>query len=304
MKKSRLRLLKYVFWFFVVLVVLWIMFAPPEKTHHRTPHQVDVVKVPESTVTPPSTGDEQSQGVLPPVVILPTESSVKLPSLTRGQSKIAIVIDDVGLDMAGSHRAVALPSFVTLSYIPYSLRLHEQTRAAIDAGHELLLHMPMEPVGSADPGPNALLLELSKDELRQRLDTALASFTGYDGMNNHMGSKFTADADAMELVINELQQRHVFFLDSRTSAQSVGARIAHEHGVPSISRDIFLDDDMSSKAVRNQLEQTERVARHKGYAVAIGHPHAVTLQTLEEWIPDAQRRGFEFVPIKNLVNQP
>ena len=118
-----------------------------------------------------------------------------------------------------------------------------------------------------------------------------------------MGSKFTADSAGMELVITELQQRHLFFLDSRTSAQSVGAKLAQQHGLPNVSRDVFLDDDMSIGAVRAQFEQTERVARRKGFAVAIGHPHTATLQALEEWLPAAENRGFVFVPLKNMVNQ-
>lgn len=300
MKKSHRRNLKILFWIVVVIVVGIIAFTPPPKPHHHEPHQVPVEQLPpvtepvgeEKAEVPVGTSGELS---VPPVV---ETHPVVVP---KGQSRIAIVIDDVGLDMSGSRRAVALPSFITLSYIPYSTRLHEQTKEAREAGHELLLHMPMEPMGSADPGPGALLLKLSQDEIRQRLDTALASFVGFDGMNNHMGSKFTANTEAMELVINELQQRNVFFLDSRTSAQSVGATIARQHGLPNISRDVFLDDDMSAKAVRIQLEQTERVARHKGSAVAIGHPHAVTLQALEEWIPDAQKRGFTFVPLNSLV---
>lgn len=301
MKKSQRRHLKIAFWVVVALGILWIAFAPPPK-HHLPPHQVQVVQIPE---TSPSIGDEQAQTNLGTTSLSPLVPPVaeNPPQVIRSRARIAIVIDDVGLDMSGSRRAVALPAAITLSYIPYSTRLPEQTKQAREAGHELLLHMPMEPMGSADPGPGALLVNLPQDELRQRLDTALASFVGFDGMNNHMGSKFTSDPQGMGLVIDELKQRHLFFLDSRTTAQSVGASLAKEQGVPTISRDVFLDDDMSLKAVKLQLEQTERVARRKGYAVAIGHPHPATLQALEEWMPDAEKRGFTFVSINSLVNQ-
>ena len=308
MKKAHRRYLRIAFWICAALGAAWVAFAPPPPQHHHAAHQVEVTQppliLPPPASLPPPVGDEQAQPstaeVTVPVTPPPAEKS---PIVPKGQAQIAIVIDDVGLDVSGSRRAVALPAFVTLSYMPYAKHLPEQTKEARDVGHELLLHMPMEPMGAADPGPGALLVGLSQDELRHRLDTALASFTGFDGMNNHMGSKFTADTAGMELVVDELQQRHLFFLDSRTSAQSVGLSIARQHGLPTIARDVFLDDDVSPKAVRAQLEATERVARRKGSAVAIGHPHAVTLQALEEWLPDAARRGFVFVPIKDLVNQ-
>jgi uncharacterized protein len=301
LKKKHQRFWTGLFWILIVLGSLWLAFAPRPHPSHHAPKEVPVVQAPE--ISEP-VGDEQAQPTPPSIgtaeLAAPPQ---KIPPAANGQTRIAIVIDDVGLDMGGSRRAVALPAFVTLSYMPYATRLHEQTKEAREAGHELLLHMPMEPVGSADPGPGALLTGLPQDELRERLDTALASFVGFDGMNNHMGSKFTADKEGMELVIDELQQRHLFFLDSRTSAQSVGFSVARQHGLPAVARDVFLDDDMSPKAVRMQLEQTERVAKHKGAAIAIGHPHPATLQALEEWLPEAQKRGFVFVPIKDLVNQ-
>ncbi len=208
------------------------------------------------------------------------------------------------LDIHGSKRAIRLPAFVTLSFMPYATGLKDQTREARDAGHELMLHMPMEPVGREDPGPGALLTNLPPEELRRRFDTALASFTGFDGVNNHMGSKFTADTAGMELVIGELQERHLFFLDSRTSGRTVGESIARQHGLPTISRDIFLDDEINLTAIRNQIEQAERVARRKGYAVVIGHPHGPTLEALEAWFPEAAGRGFVFVPVRELITPP
>lgn len=304
MKKTTRRKLKIAFWAFAVLGALWVAFAPPPKPAHREPHKVEVTQSHEFDKGP--VGEEAPPvpaGTSVPVVSLPEVPPVKVsPAPVSGKPRIAIVIDDVGLDLGGARRAIALPSAVTLSFIPYATRLLAQTKEAREAGHELLLHMPMQPMGAADPGPGALLVNLPQEELRRRLTHALASFTGFDGMNNHMGSRFTADTAGMEMVIDELKQRHLFFLDSRTSAQTVGAAVARRLGVPVVSRDVFLDDDMSAPAVHTQLEQTERVAQHKGYAVAIGHPHKATLQALEEWMPDAERRGFVFVPLNNLVS--
>ena len=267
------------------------MVSPPVEV------KVDPVPVQELPIVPETTGSEDKK--------LP-EKAVELPlapkpTLVKGHPKIAIVIDDMGLDGRGSPRAVKLPSQVTLSYIPYAPHLRDQTRAAQSRGHELLLHMPMEPLGHADPGQGALLVSLSPEEVRQRLDDALDSFAEFDGMNNHMGSKFTAYADGMKIVMEELKARHIFFLDSRTSPQTIGAALAREAGIPTLSRDIFLDDDMAASAVRHQLQQTERVAQRHGYAIAIGHPHAATLQELEPWLVDVQSRGFELVAVHDLI---
>ena len=209
---------------------------------------------------------------------------------------VAIVIDDVGLDRARSKRAWELPGPMTMSFLPYAKDLPEQARAARAKGHELMLHMPMEPSGRNDPGPGALLLSLSDAELRQRMTNALESFGGYVGINNHMGSRFTANRPDMELVMRQLKPRGLMFLDSRTTAQSVGDQTARELGVPSIVRHVFLDDDESVEAVRRKLAETEAVARRQGFVVAIGHPHDATLQALAEWLPTVPGKGLVLAP--------
>jgi uncharacterized protein len=283
----------------VVVAGLGVLIWPaPAPKHEQI--SVKVEQPPEMNAEPETkpVGDEKAQ---PQTATAPIPPAVFVPPVIKGKPKIAIVIDDVGLDMRGSKRATELPGYITLSYMPYATRLRDQTKEAREQGHELLLHMPMEPLGHDDPGPGALLVDLPPDEIRQRFDTALASFVGFDGVNNHMGSKFTADSAGMEIVIDELKQRDLFFLDSRTNAKSVGESMAKEHGLPTIARDVFLDDEITLKGVNAQLERTEYVAKHKGYAVAIGHPHAITLQALEAWIPEAEQRGFEFVPLHTLV---
>ena len=159
-----------------------------------------------------------------------------------------------------------------------------------------MLHLPMEPNGRNDPGPNALLVSLSDAELRQRTNAALDSFEGYVGVNNHMGSRFTAFKPGMETMLRQLKGRGLMFLDSRTTAQSVGDPLAHEMGVPSIVRHVFLDDEETLEAVRRKLAEAEAVARGQGFVVVIGHPHEVTLQALGEWLPTVQGRGLALAP--------
>ena len=209
---------------------------------------------------------------------------------------VAVVIDDVGLDRPRSRRAWELPGPLTLSFLPYAKDLAEQARTAHGRGHELMLHLPMEPNGRNDPGPNALLVSLSDAELRQRTNAALDSFDGYVGVNNHMGSRFTAFRPGMETVLRLFRSRGLMFLDSRTTAQSVGDQVAQEMGLPSIVRHVFLDDDESLDAVRRRLAETEAVARRQGFVVAIGHPHEATLQALADWLPKLQAKGFALAP--------
>jgi polysaccharide deacetylase 2 family uncharacterized protein YibQ len=301
----------------VVLASLWLFLSPamtpPQKSvpvHSRVERASPFLPPPSMSAPPaptmaepPFVGDERRQSQ-PNGVQVPVVSEPALPSGGGKNAVIAIIIDDVGLDMRGSQRAINLPPYVTLSFIPYAMRLREQTKEARDHGHELLLHMPMEPIGPDDPGPGALLVHLAPDEIRLRFQAALASFVGFDGVNNHMGSKFTADPSGMEIIIDEMQQRHLFFLDSRTSPNSVGEALAKEHGLPSASRDVFLDDEETLKAINVQLNQTERLAWRKGYAIAIGHPHAVTMQALENWLPGAEARGVKFVPVHALIRSP
>ncbi len=209
---------------------------------------------------------------------------------------VAIVIDDVGLDRPRSRRAWELPGPMTMSFLPYARDLGEQARAARARGHELMLHLPMQPSGGNDPGPGALLVSLSDAELRQRTNAALDSFSGFAGVNNHMGSRFTAYKPGMETVLKQLKPRGLMFLDSRTTAQSVGDQTAHELGVPSIVRHVFLDDEESVEAVRRKLAEAEAVARRQGFVVAIGHPHEATLQALQEWLPTVQGKGLALAP--------
>ena len=215
---------------------------------------------------------------------------------------IAIVIDDMGLDRPRSNRVVELPAPLTLSWLPYARDLREQAVSGRQRGHELLLHMPMEPVSPAhDPGPGALLTSLPPSELARRLQVALASFDAYVGLNNHMGSRFTAERSGMDPVIRLLKERGLLFLDSRTTSASVGDAMAIEAGIPSANRHVFLDDIETLDNVRTQLATTERLARQQGFAIAIGHPHDVTIAALTEWLPTLRANGLAAAPLTAVV---
>ena len=239
------------------------------------------------------------------------EAAVDLPSWrrfamavpeARGRPRIAIVIDDMGIDKKRSARVIALPAPLTLSFLTYATGLKRQTAAARAAGHELLLHIPMEPRGrNVDPGPNVLLGKLPAKELRRRLTWGLNRFGSYVGVNNHMGSKFTADRAAMTVVIEEVKRRGLLFLDSRTAGGTVGSTLARQNGVPFADRNVFLDNQNDPAAVRQRLSEVEALARRTGVAIAIGHPRDATLKALGRWIGEARKRGFQLVPLSAVV---
>tara|TARA_B110000263_G_scaffold90943_1_gene79530 strand:+ start:236 stop:1090 length:855 start_codon:yes stop_codon:yes gene_type:complete len=215
---------------------------------------------------------------------------------------ISIVIDDVGLDKHRSKRVMALPKSITIAFLPYATDVHIQAKNAILAGHELILHMPMEPNDdSIYPGPNALEINLDHNEFIRRIKLNLDQFGGYVGVNNHMGSKLTSHPESMKLLIGELKKRGLFFLDSRTSNKTVGLDIALDLKASIVERNVFIDHDGELSAINSELARLEKIAEQNGYAVAIGHPKDNTLYALEKWIPEVEKRGFLLVPLSAVV---
>jgi len=159
----------------------------------------------------------------------------------------------------------------------------------------------MEPLGDADPGANALLAGLDDTQLRRRVRQALAAVPGAIGVNNHMGSRLTAEPEAMRSVMDELRQQPLVFVDSRTNPKSVAEATATAQGVPTTGRDVFIDHVPEPESIARQLALIERVARHSGSVIAIGHPYDVTLRALERWLPGVERRGFRLASVAQII---
>ncbi|MDD3445470.1 MAG: divergent polysaccharide deacetylase family protein [Zavarzinia sp.] len=263
-------------------------------------------------IASPVEGPRESAAVIPPPPPVTAEDApydgrpawqryaITAPAFDR-KPAIAIVIDDVGVAKGELDALLALEAPVTLSVMGYADRMDGFERKARSAGHELMLHVPMEPTGKADPGPHALTVGLAPAEILKRLRWHLDRHDGYVGVNNHMGSRFTADAAGMAVVTAELKERGLLFLDSRTSADSVGEAEAKAAGIPTAARDVFLDNEIGANAIEAQLVLTERRARESGTAIAIGHPHALTIEALARFIPQAKARGVVFVPLSAVV---
>jgi hypothetical protein len=215
---------------------------------------------------------------------------------------IALIFDDLGIDQAHSREAIKLPGPMTMAFLTYGHNLQELVASARAKGHEILVHVPMAPLDlSIDPGPNALQREFGANEILRRLDWDLSQFSGYVGINNHMGSRFTADTDGMRLVIGELKRRGLIFVDSVTTSDSKGYSTAAAMGLPHAVRDVFLDNMIDAAAIRTQLQRVEETAKRQGYAIAIGHPHPETLAVVTDWLKTVRARGFQLVPVSTIV---
>lgn len=279
---------------------------------------------------PPAAGDVPLAAAVGPLVADPTPAPqpsavvfeeralplaegvvpVALPAVPRrpppgprgdGAPLVAIVIDDMGYSPAALGRLAAMPGPLTLSFLPSADATPALLEATRGRDFELVLHLPMEPLGDANPGPEALMVNLDEAEMRRRIRWAIDRVPGAVGVNNHMGSRFTADVRGLEIVMDELRQRRLFFVDSRTNSTSFAERVARAAGIPTTGRDIFIDHDPTPTAIARQLAAIERFARYTGNVIAIGHPYPTTLAALETWLPTLAGRGFRLSRLSEVL---
>jgi len=215
--------------------------------------------------------------------------------------RLAVIIDDVGISPIAVDELAEMPP-LTLALLPYARDVRASAVLLRAAGHELMVHLPMQPkIYGVDPGPNALLDDLPPQELNRRIAWNLSQFERYIGVNNHMGSFLTEQPVAMARVMAALRRRGLIYVDSLTSAKSMGKRAAAAVGVPFLARDIFLDNNRDPEAIAAQLARAEDVANRQGYAIAIGHPYPETLEVLRGWRRAAEERGLVLVPLSQLM---
>lgn len=216
-----------------------------------------------------------------------------------GKAYMSIIIDDLGQSSERDSRTLALPGPVTMAIMPDTPHATDFARQAHKAGKTVILHMPMDPA----TGPYAWHPGTSIDELGRRLDAALAKVPYVTGINNHMGSRMTAQREPMHWLMEELQRRHLFFVDSRTSAATVAAAEAQAAGLAHVSRDVFLDDVRTVESISKQLQQGIALARRQGSAVLIGHPYPQTLEVLQREIPQLRQQGIELIGLHQMIGE-
>jgi polysaccharide deacetylase 2 family uncharacterized protein YibQ len=224
--------------------------------------------------------------------------AAKMPSGADGDAepRLAVVIDDLGYEIPSAERLLALPFPLTLAVLPHLPHSSDVAAKARARGFEVLLHLPMESENAESPAEAIeLRTGMSAIETARLLDAMLATVPGAVGVSNHQGSRATADPALMRQLVAALAARHLFLIDSRTGAGSVGYETARAMGLPAACRTEFLDDDQDPAAILQQLESAERRAREQGWALAIGHPYRVTLDVLTDALPDLEARGVRLV---------
>ncbi len=247
----------------------------------------------------------EEPGLPQPEENLATEPEPGLPSSTANipLPQVAIIIDDMGYHRQIGKQLLALDLNLTFAFLPHSPFLQEQNALAHRLGRDILVHLPLEPRNPAtDPGPGALYLRdsaaIHARQLRQDLDNVPHAI----GVNNHMGSRYTENRQAMHQVLAELKRRGLFFIDSYTSSRTVGYDEAARMHIPAAKRDVFLDNIRTKEKVCEQLEKLIRVARRRGSAIGIGHPNQATLLALTRCRQLLQGR-VELVPVHLLLHR-
>jgi uncharacterized protein len=217
--------------------------------------------------------------------------------------RVAVVIDDLGDSLARGRAVLALEPPVTVAIMPFRPASTALAAEAVERGREVILHLPLEPeAGGRMAGASGFLQAgMSAAAIERQLDADLMAVPYIVGVNGHMGSRFTRDPAAMRALLEALRMRGLFFLDSLTSPESVAGDTAARLGVPFAERTIFLDHDSAPSAVDDALARLVSLARRRGEAIAIGHPHPETIAALARWLPAAATAGLTIVPASALA---
>lgn len=234
-------------------------------------------------------------------VIKKAAKPLKVP-VHATEARMAIILDDWGLNAPLVDTAIAIGRPLTLSVLPHLRHSRDIAEKARAHGLGVMLHMPMQPKGLRQPKePHTILTTSSEAEITGALDEALRSVPEAEGVNNHQGSAATSDPRVMRTVLSYLKGKGLFFVDSKVISSSVGARTAAEVGVRFSQRDVFIDNQPDVAAVVAQLKKAESIALSHGKAVVIGHDKKVTLEAIRQMVPEFDKNGVKLVLVKELV---
>lgn len=217
-----------------------------------------------------------------------------------GSPTISIIIDDMGNTLDTNQRAIALPAPLTFAFLPHLSHTPALAEQAYANGHEIILHAPMENQHNLPLGPMALTSHMDSTSLSQTLRESITSIPFISGVNNHMGSLLTRDRLAMTTIMAEINRYPLYFVDSRTTPDSVAQKIAEAQGIPTLARDVFLDNETDFQSIHAQFSKLIDIARHKGTAIAIGHPYPETIRYLEKVLPRLGEQGISIASVKGI----
>jgi uncharacterized protein len=257
--------------------------------------------LPSPTLAPMPTPVASPAKTAPPLAS-PSASPRLTPSGNASGVKLALIVDDCGQWIDTERGFIALGIPVTLSVLPDVPYTGEIAREASNAGKGVMLHLPMETVSGMNPGPGKVTTEMTDPQIVAQVETDLDQVPQARGVNNHEGSKASADERVMRAVVGVLAHRGgLFFIDSRTSANSVGEQTAESLGVPTAARDVFLDNKADVAYSEAQLLEAADIAKRHGSAIAIGHPRPSTLEAVRAMIPRLEASGVQFVLAQDVI---
>jgi len=267
----------------------------PEEPH---PEETTTVKPPAPTIKPAQQKHIPlwQKNALPPAEKIPADAKV-----------IALIIDDMGIDKKRTKKISELPAPLTMSFIAYADHLPEQMTKAKEDKKELMLHIPMQPANDKiDSGPNTFRTDMDAALIAQVLQISMPQELldiGVVGINNHMGSLFTADEKSMKAFFRAFKPYDLFFIDSVTSKDSVGLKLADKEHIAAASRNIFIDNKDDENYILGQLKKLEEAAEENGFAIGIGHPHDGTINALKKWLPSLKAKQLYLVPASYVVTR-
>ncbi len=282
------RLLLFATAFLLSLFVGWALFSQPYRTQPRPPV---VAHVPRTETSALATAAPQ---------VIATATQQPSPAVT-GEATVAIIIDDCGQWLSTERAFLALPIPLTLAVLPHVRYTAQIAQDATDAGKGVMLHLPMEPLSRDTAGRGEITTAMTDAQVAAQTEDDIAQVPLAKGLNNHEGSKASADARIMGDVIGVVKAHDLFFIDSRTNPKTVAAETARQAGVPEASRNVFLDDRADEAYTEQMLEQTVEIAKRNGSAIAIGHPKPTTLAALQALYPKMQAEGVQFVLASELA---
>lgn len=215
---------------------------------------------------------------------------------------IAIIMDDLGSNSLRAEQLIRMPAQLTYSFLPHTPYAEIYAQKAHQQGKEVMLHLPMEPISRKDMGPGGLSQGMSHEKFVFTVREAIRAVPFAVGVNNHMGSLLTGSVESMYWLMQELKtDNNLYFVDSRTHSASVAAQMAGRSHLQHTSRDIFLDHVVEKKAIDFQFERLLKRVNYAGHALAIGHPHFLTIQALKHWIKIIEDQGIKVVPVSEYI---